>query len=103
VTFNVKSSAGFQVGYTAIIDSYDKQVDIDGHYQSVQESRTITAIAPDGKHITVDGIGKPHDGSDIPFPIMQAGEKGQLIAEWFEYTPTSGTDIFVTSNLATIA
>jgi hypothetical protein len=34
---------------------------------------------------------------------MQGGEKGQLIAEWFEYTPTSGTDIQVTTNLATIA
>ena len=37
------------------------------------------------------------------FPVVQAGKKGVLIAEWNEYTPSSGTDIAVTSNLATIA
>jgi hypothetical protein len=47
-------------------------------------------------------ITNPRDGSKCPFPIMQAGEKGQLIAEWFEFTATSGTDIAVTSNLATM-
>jgi hypothetical protein len=73
-----------------------------GKTVTVQESQTITAV-PDATHITVERIENPHNGSQKPFPVMQAGEKGQLIAEWFEYTPTSGTDIAVTSNLATIS
>jgi hypothetical protein len=28
-------------------------------------------------------------------PVVQASEKGLLIGEWFEYTPTSGTEIAV--------
>ena len=39
----------------------------------------------------------------IPIRSCKAGSSGVLIAEWFEYTPTSGVDIAVTSNLATIA
>jgi hypothetical protein len=79
-------------------------MDQDGKRVSAhQEAQTITAVSADGMSITVERIEKPHDGSQKPFPIMQGGEKGQLIAEWFEYTPTSGTDIQVTSNLATIA
>lgn len=38
-----------------------------------------------------------------PFAVLQPGNKGALIAEWFEYTPGSGTDIAVTNNLATFA
>jgi hypothetical protein len=38
-----------------------------------------------------------------PYPIRQGSEKGVLIAEWFEYTPSSGTDIQVTTNLTTVA
>ena len=87
------SSDGFVPGYTAILDSYDS---------GKQEAQTITAV-PDVTHIVVQALNNPHDGSQTPFAVMQAGEKGVLIAEWFEYTPSSGTDIAVTSNLATIA
>jgi hypothetical protein len=93
VTIRVSSSAGFLVGYTAIVDLHDS---------GVQETQTITA-APDATHITVERLEHPHDGSVRPFAVMQSGEKGQLMAEWFEYTPTSGTDIAVTSNMAAIA
>jgi hypothetical protein len=106
VTITVKSSDGFKVGYTAIVDAYDTKVVTQGGpialTISAQEKQTITAV-PDATHIIVERLEKPHDGAAKPFPVMQAGEKGQLIAEWFEYTPTSGTDIAVTSKLATIA
>jgi hypothetical protein len=103
VTIEVKSSEGFLVGYTAILDSYEPTVVKNGkNVTAHQEAQKILAV-PDATHITVERIDNPHDGSTKPFPVMQAGEKGQLIAEWFEYTPTSGTDIAVTSNLATIA
>lgn len=98
VNIMVQSSVGFIVGYTAVIDSYDTK---DGSGKTLQETQTITAV-PDALHITVERVDNPHSGSPKPFVVMQAGEKGQLIAEWFEYTPTSGTDIAVTSNLATI-
>lgn len=101
VTFEVKSSKGFIVGYTAIIDSYDSK-DPNDPNATIQEKQTITAV-PDNTHLTVERIDNLHDGSKKPFVVMQGGEKGQLIAEWFEYTPTSGTDIAVTSNLTTIA
>jgi hypothetical protein len=104
VTITVKDNKGFIVGHTAVLDSWDTKIkDKDGKTITAQETQTITDVAPDGTHITVERLEHPHDGSQKPFPIMQAGEKGQLIAEWFEYTPSSGTDIAVTSNLATIA
>lgn len=93
VTLTVDSSAGFIVGYKAIIDSYGS---------GVQELQVITAV-PDATHITVKGMTNAHDGSTDAFAVIQAGEKGQLIAEWFEYTPSSGVDIGVTSDLTTIA
>jgi hypothetical protein len=99
VTIEVGSSDGFIVGYTAVIDTWDSK---DTNGNTLQENQTITAV-PNGTHITVAALTNAHDGSKTPFPVMQAGEKGQLIAEWFEYTPTSGTDIAVTSNLADIA
>ncbi len=81
------------MGYTAIINSFDS---------GSQESQTIIDM-PDATSIRVERLEKNHIPSPRPIPIMQAGEKGQLIAEWFEYTPTSGTDIAVSSNLATIS
>jgi hypothetical protein len=51
----------------------------------------------------VAALTNAHDGSVQPFPVVQPGENGVVIAEWSEYTPTSGIDIAVTSNLATIA
>jgi hypothetical protein len=92
VTIVVISTAGFLVGNIAIIDS---------HASGVQETQPIVAV-PDATHLTVAQLEQPHDGSVRTFIVMQAGEKGQLMAEWFEYTPTSGTDIAVTSNLATV-
>jgi GH18 family chitinase len=128
VSIPVNSSAGFVVGVAAVIDSADSGVQetqtVTGipdathitvqmlkndHYaipfpivQNIQESQIITAI-PDATHITVQKLNYPHDGRTTPFPVVQPGEKGILISEWFEYTPTSGTDIAVTSNLATIS
>ncbi|MDX6356445.1 MAG: hypothetical protein QOF98_3348 [Streptomyces sp.] len=96
VTIPVASSDGFVVGLGVLIDAVRDTADN-------QESQLITAI-PDGTHIQVAKLTKAHTGTAAaPFPVMQPGEKGELIAEWNEYTPTSGTDIAVTSNLSTIA
>jgi hypothetical protein len=99
VTFEVDSSDGFLPGYTAIIDTYDAKA---ASGETLQEDQRITAV-PDSTRITVERIDNAHDGSLAPFPVMQGGEKGQLIAEWFEYTPTSGTDISLTTDLGGIA
>jgi hypothetical protein len=99
VTISVDSSAGFVVGYVAVIDDFIYSPNDPN--KNLQEAQTITAI-PDRTHITVQKLDHPHDGTITPFPVLQPGEKGVLIAEWYEYTPTSGTDIAVTSNLATI-
>jgi hypothetical protein len=96
VTITVADSTGFIAGTTAIINTWES---------TVQEKQTIVAV-PDATHITVGALSNTHDpinNQNKPIPIMQAGESGLLIAEWFEYTPTSGIDIAVTSNLATIA
>jgi hypothetical protein len=93
VTIEVGSSAGFVVGATVVVDTVDS---------GLQENQAVTAV-PDGSHVTLAGLTNAHDGTTAPFPIVQAGESGLLIAEWNEYTPSSGTDIAVTSNLATIA
>jgi hypothetical protein len=57
---------------------------------------------PDATHITLKSVSNAHDGSITAFPVRQAGEKGLLMAEWFEYTPSSGTDIAVSSDLTKI-
>jgi hypothetical protein len=88
----VDSSTGFIVGNRVVIDTFASKV---------QESQEITAV-PDATHITVKMLNNAH-GTTGPFPLLQPGEKGVLISEWYEYTPSSGTDIAVTSNLATIA
>jgi hypothetical protein len=96
VTIEVADSTGFVAGTTAIIDTWES---------GVQENQTITGV-PDETHIIVQALSHKHDpakNQNRPYPIVQAGASGLLIAEWFEYTPTSGTDIAVTSNLATIA
>jgi len=94
VVLPVADSAGFVVGLPVVLDIED-----DRH---VQETVVVTDI-PDAAHITVDHVDQAHDGSETPVPVLQPGDKGTLIAEWSEYTPSSGTDIAVTSNLATIA
>lgn len=97
---NVQSSDGFRVGYTAVIDSYAKGNTVGGVFTTDQESQVITGV--DVGQITVERLDHDHDGSVSPISIRQAGEAGHLMAEWYEYTPTPGTDIAVTSNLATI-
>ncbi len=93
VSIPVDSTADFLVGSQAIIDTNES---------GVREVQTILAV-PDATHLVVAALAHAHDGTTTPFPIAQQGELGLLIAEWFEYTPTSGTDIAVTSNLTTIA
>jgi hypothetical protein len=101
VEIPVADSTGFKIGATAIIDNWDKDVNPTTGI-GVQEIQAIVAVL-DSTHITVQSLNYPHDGTSTAFPVVQAGEKGVLIGEWFEYTPTSGTDIAVTSNLATIS
>lgn len=93
VSIAVDSTAEFLVGAQAIIDTNDS---------GVREVQTILAV-PDATHLVLAALAHAHDGTHTPFPVAQQGELGLLIAEWNEYTPTSGTDIAVTSNLATIA
>jgi hypothetical protein len=101
VTIPVASSTGFAVGASVVIDAYVYSPNDPS--KNPQETQVVTAVPPDGTHITVQMLSKSHDGSTAPFSIIQPAEQGMLIAEWFEYTPTSGTDIAVTSNLSTIA
>jgi hypothetical protein len=94
VTITVESSAGFLPGYNVVIDSWDAR--------QVQETQIITAV-PGPTQITVAELTYPHDGTTTAFPVVQPGQNGILIAEWYEYTPTSGTDIAVNSDLSTVA
>ncbi|MGF1428242.1 hypothetical protein [Kitasatospora sp. LaBMicrA B282] len=96
VVIPVASSEGFQPGSRVVIDSVTDTA-------NDQEAQLITAV-PDDTHLEVARLDKAHNGTAAaPFPLTVPGEKGELIAEWNEYTPTSGTDIQVTSNLSTIA
>ena len=101
VDIEVESSKAFIVGANVVIDSGVAEI-YSSDNAGRQEKTTIIAIG-DGTHITVAQVLYPHGGDDQPYAIVQPGEKGALIAEWFEYTPSSGTDIAVMSNLATIA
>jgi len=101
VEIEVGSSKGFIVGEHVVIDSGVAEI-YSPDNAGRQEKTTIIAIR-DGTHITLAQVLYPHGSDDQPYAIVQPGEKGVLIAEWFEYTPTSGTDIAVTSNLATVA
>ncbi|MEW9556337.1 hypothetical protein [Nonomuraea sp. NPDC050783] len=94
VNIKVADSSGFVVGLPVVIDVEDER--------HIQEAQTITAI-PDAKTITVAKLTFAHRGTQAPVPILQPSEKGALIAEWNEYTPSSGTDIAVTSNLGDIS
>jgi hypothetical protein len=106
----MKVAAKPRAGYMDlwVIERYSATIDSYGNGQEVQ---TIVDV-PDATHITVAALTNVHDGTSTPFPVLQPGEKGQLIAQWYEYTPTSGTDIAVTiagvtrptdPNLGTIA
>lgn len=94
VSITVASTADFVVGLPVVIDVEDSS-----HAQEAVPLLEVT----DATHLVVAALTYPHDGAAVPFPVLQPGDKGALIAEWFEYTPSSGTDIAVTSNLATIA
>lgn len=101
VEIEVVSSAGFVVGAQVLIDSGVAESYPNGNFGR-QEATTIKAIG-DVTHLTLAQIRYPHGGDNTLYAVIQPGEKGALIAEWNEYTPTSGTDIAVTSNLETIA
>lgn len=89
VTLTVDTTDGFQTGMTVTIDTYDSDV---------QEAETISAI-PDATHLQVSQLKYAHDGTSTPFPIVQPGEAGVVIAEWYEYTPSHGTDIALATPL----
>ncbi|MER5807391.1 hypothetical protein ABT143_04200 [Streptomyces sp. NPDC002033] len=95
VTIKVESAAGFLVGATVVIDVADER--------GLQESQSIVAVNADRGQIVVGMLSQPHSPSPSAIPVLQPGTKGALIAEWNEYTPSSGTDIAVTSNLGSIA
>lgn len=94
VSISVSSSDGFIVGLPVVLDVEDER--------HVQESTLILEI-PDASHIVVEKVTHTHDGTERPFPILQPGDKGALIAEWNEYTPSSGIDIDINSSLNAIA
>jgi hypothetical protein len=94
VVLSVDSSAGFVVGDTVVIDS-------DNPPTRIQEAQQIVEI-PSASEIRVAKLDHDH-GQGGRFLVTRPGDKGVLIAEWNEYTPSSGVDIALTSNLATIA
>ncbi|MDQ6827707.1 MAG: hypothetical protein M3081_02445, partial [Gemmatimonadota bacterium] len=99
VVVTVESTTGFLVGAQVVVDS---GVDMDPTpHNGKQEQSTISAIGT--ATLTLATIRNGHGGDGASYVVLQPGERGALIAEWNEYTPTSGTDIAVTSNLATIA
>ncbi|WP_369213435.1 hypothetical protein, partial [Streptomyces flavofungini] len=94
VAIRVESSEGFVAGAQVVIDSARELT-------NSQELTTVTRVLS-ATQIEVARLAKAHNGASTPFPVLQPAEKGELMAEWNEYTPTSGTDIAVTSNLSTI-
>lgn len=103
VPIPVDDASGFVVGATAILDTWDAQIDPNtnigpgGLGIGAQESQTIVAVDSTSAQqtVTVQRLLYSHIA---PFPVVQSGAKGVLIGEWYEYTPTSGTDIGVTLN-----
>ncbi|MEV5491078.1 hypothetical protein AB0L47_24280 [Streptomyces bobili] len=91
VTIDVDSTDGFVVGQHVVIGSA-------GGLPNTQETQVINKINGP-KQLIVGRLSNAHDGSQVPFPVIYPGEKGAIIAEWNEYTPSSGTDIQRTSNL----
>jgi hypothetical protein len=94
VTIKVDSVAGFVAGARVVIGAAGEE--------NTQESQLLQGvIGPD--RLVVQRLDHAHDGTTTPFPVVLPGEKGALVAEWNEYTPSSGTDIAVTSDLSEIA
>ena len=94
VTIEVSDAKGFVAGLPVVIDAYDKR--------GIQEAPMLLRVA-DPTHIVVASLAHGHQGTTTPFPVVQPGERGTLIAEWNEHTPSSGTDIAVGSDLQTVA
>ena len=92
VTIVVQSSKDFSVGAKVTIDTYDS---------GKQEVQPITSKNDNDNTLTVRQLKYDH-GSNEAFPIVQPGESGILIGEWYEYTPTSATDIAVNTSTTTI-
>ncbi|MFF2142396.1 hypothetical protein [Kitasatospora sp. NPDC058190] len=90
----VASSAGFDPDTVVVVDEYDDR--------RIQETARVVRVPDDG-HLLLAGLTHRHDGTLAPFPIRRPGHRGTLIAEWNEYTPTSGTDIAVSSPLKDIS
>lgn len=101
VAIQVADSAGFVVGAQAVIDNWDASMSEDNP-TGIQECRAIMAV-PNSTRIVVQGLQFAHGGVEEEYPIFQAAPKGLLIAEWSEYTPSSGTMIAVNSDLKSIA
>ncbi|MFD7830885.1 hypothetical protein [Kitasatospora sp. NPDC059803] len=87
----VASSAGFEADAVVLVDEYDDR--------RIQETARVVRVPDDGRHLLLAGLTHRHDGTLTPFPVRRPGRRGTLIAEWNEYTPTSGTDIAVSSPL----
>lgn len=90
----VASSAGFDPDTAVVVDEYDDR--------RIQETARVVRVPDDG-HLLLSGLTHRHDGTLTPFPVRRPGHRGTLIAEWNEYTPTSGTDIAVSSPLKDIS
>jgi len=104
VEIEVVTTGLFLVGAQVIIDS-GVGSNFPPYTWGRQESTTLKEVRSAGNKLVLKlaSIQCPHGGDNQSYTVVQPGEKGVLIAEWNEYTPTSGTDIAVTSNLATIA
>ncbi|ADD41760.1 hypothetical protein [Stackebrandtia nassauensis] len=99
VVIKVDSTAGFVAGDDVVIDSVDN---LNAKGEAIQEAQKLLSVNGPNQ-LTVAKLVHAHDGTKTPFGVLQPGAKGAMIAEWSEYTPTSGTDIAVSSNLGGIA
>ena len=82
------------IGTTAIIDTWESGVQGESTRSRPCPTRPISRSA------SFRYAHNPAQNRAVPYPIVQAGESGLLIAEWFSYTPASGTDIAVSSDLS---
>jgi hypothetical protein len=96
VSLHVQDTSGFEKGNIILIDTPES---------GVQERQKISEIQQAGNIIVVEALKNRHgaSGEHEQYPILQLGEEGVLIAEWFEYTPSHGTMIEVNSELKTMS
>jgi len=89
VIIMVEDASGFVEGHIAVVDSVES---------GVQERPRIVKVDMERKYLIVEKLLFQHGSKNkVKFPIYQAGERGLLIAEWFEYTPSHGTHIAINS------